>query len=66
VRVHNNSLELETGMGFDEYTEHIAHTGSDEAPEAYVQIKNLRETISDLEAQLTDVRAEILTNKLAE
>ncbi|MCL2187576.1 MAG: DUF2589 domain-containing protein [Defluviitaleaceae bacterium] len=68
MRKHNNTLEMETGASFDELTEHYKHlreTGEKpQIPEAYEQVQSLREITAELEAQLSEVRQEILSNKL--
>lgn len=70
MRIQNNALELETGMNYLEYKEHLEHLqddddGKDEQPpEAYFIIEKYQPIIVDLEARLTDVRKQMVSDKV--
>lgn len=70
IRSKNNALKLETGMSFDEYTDHIdslANAGEDaEAPESYTSIKEYQEISGGLEAQLAELRRDMVISKVGD
>jgi hypothetical protein len=72
VRLDNSTLEVQTGMNFEEYSLHIAHLreSGDESdinePEAFIRISEKQDTITVLEEQLAAVRRELLETKLAD
>ena len=68
MRTQNNALELETGMNFTEYEAHLKHLeeiGTPiQPPESYTIIEKYRPIAIDLEAQLTEVRKQIVEDKV--
>lgn len=68
IRIQNNALELETGMNYDEYKAHLEHRQetdtATELPEAYLNIEKYQPISADLEAQLSEVRMQLVENKV--
>jgi len=69
IRTQNNILERDTGMNFDEYTEHLEHLRESgtpmEEPDAYTQIKKFQPISVDLDAELIGVRTQMVKKKVA-
>ena len=67
IRVQNNALQLETGMSYEEYKEHALHIGDIDAaelPDAYATIEKYQPVAAELEAQLSEVRIQLVENKV--
>lgn len=68
TRIENGRLEMEAGMNFDEYREHLEHlrnsTDEDVTPlEPFVLIEEYMAISSEIETQIADVRRDIVALK---
>jgi len=70
IRTKNNSLNMKTGMNFEEYRDHRKLLGDtnekDHPPEVYTEIKQFHTVCDKLEQQLAEVRLEIVINKVSD
>jgi len=68
IRIQNNVLKLETGMNYDEYKAHLEHTKETDTTEsileAYLQIEKFQAISADLEAQLSELRMQMVEEKV--
>lgn len=67
IRGKNNALKLETGMNYEEYTDHMAASAEPvEPPETYRAISEYQDISAGLEQQLNDLRHEMVTTSVAD
>ncbi|MCL2226663.1 MAG: DUF2589 domain-containing protein [Oscillospiraceae bacterium] len=70
IRTQNNTLQRETGMSFDEYKENLEHlqesNAAAEVPEAYRQIERFQPISAELEAELNELRMQIVKKNVTQ